>query len=173
MKYLLGLISFILISCIFITKIQAYSDYVLPYPSSMPGSFAYKLENFKERVSKYYYYGDIGRYRYNTFYSDKYLVEAITLFNYKQYFLGYESLQKSNEYFKNISLSLNSANKHDKHTSNFINSYKSESDKHIEELEKLKLIVPFNYNWQAENEKANLLKLHALIDRSIAIRKEK
>ena len=66
----------------------AESQYVLPYPSAMPGSFLYKLNLVQEEILRYWYFGDFGQFKYNLGLSDKYLVEAKTLFEYKQYLLA-------------------------------------------------------------------------------------
>src|SRR5687768_12398331 len=81
----------------------AQSDYVLPYPSSMPGSSLYKIRLIFEEINKYWYFGNISQFTYNLRQSDKYLIEAKTLFEYKQYFLAYQALEKSNHYFNKIS----------------------------------------------------------------------
>ena len=58
----------------------AESDYVLPYPSSMPGSKFYQIRLIWDEVKKYWYFGSFGQFEYNLKQSDKYLVEAKTLF---------------------------------------------------------------------------------------------
>src|SRR3989344_5431061 len=80
----------------------ADSSYVLPYPSAMPGSNFYKLHVLYEQLSRYWYFGDFGQFKFSLRYADKYLVEAKILFEYKQYLLGYSALDKSNLYFQEI-----------------------------------------------------------------------
>src|SRR5690242_14133057 len=87
---------------IFSQPSYALSSYVLPYPSTMPGGVSYKIHLVWEKIMQYWYFGDFGSYEYNLKQSDKYLVEAKTLFEYNQFLLGYNALQKSNDYFKNI-----------------------------------------------------------------------
>ncbi|MCL4418206.1 MAG: hypothetical protein M1365_16230 [Actinobacteria bacterium] len=99
---------FVLLVVVFITfiplstKASAQSSYVLPYPSAMPGSSSYKIHQLYESIIKYWYFGNLGQFKYNLKQSDKYLVEAKTLFEYNQYLLASKALTKSDYYFKNI-----------------------------------------------------------------------
>src|SRR3990167_6873899 len=87
-------------------KIYAQSSYVLPYPGEMPGNKVYKLNLIKEKLEKYFYFGNFSQFNYNLKYADKYLVEAKTLFEYKQFLLGDSALKKSDSYFKNLKIIL-------------------------------------------------------------------
>src|SRR3989338_10416904 len=122
----------------FASQSFAESSYVLPYPSAMPGSVLYKFGLVREALMKYWYFGDFGEFKYNLSQSDKYLVEAKTLFDYKQYLLGYQALFTSNDYFKKIKPNLISAQKHGKDISEKRNILEEAAEKHIEELIKLK-----------------------------------
>src|SRR3989344_9446436 len=82
--------------------IYAQSAYVLPYPSEMPGSRFYKAQEFVEKISKFWYFGNFGHFKYSLKNSDKYLVEAKTLFEYDQFLLGQKSLKKYNTYFSRL-----------------------------------------------------------------------
>ena len=84
-KYTWGIVFAALFFIILIpSSVYAQSSYVLPYPSQMPGGLYYKIHLIYENVSKYWYFGDFGRFDYNLKQSDKYLVETKTLFEYKQ-----------------------------------------------------------------------------------------
>src|SRR3989344_915961 len=156
----------------FASQSFAESSYVLPYPSAMPGSVLYKFGLVREALMKYWYFGDFGEFNYNLSQSDKYLVEVKTLFDYKQYLLGYQALFTSNGYFEKIKPNLVSAEKHGKNVSNKMNLLKEAARKHIEELAKLKETVPENFSWQPEKQKSTNLHLWESIDRSIGIREE-
>ena len=75
-------------------------DYVLPYPSYMPGNPMYKIRQILERAQEYWYFGDMAKVKYHLKMADKYLVEAKTLFEYKQYLLAVDALQRSNQQFQ-------------------------------------------------------------------------
>ncbi len=85
----IGLVSilFFLLSLFLPLSSFAQSDYVLPYPSSMPGSIYYKLHLAWESVIEYWNFGDFGQFIYNLKQFNKYVVEAKTLFEYIQYLL--------------------------------------------------------------------------------------
>ncbi len=150
---------------------NAKSSYVLPYPSSMPGSFSYKPHLLLETLSKYWYFGNFGQFTYNLKQSDKYLVEAKTLFEYNQYLLGYNALQKSDLFFNQTLPNLDKARKEGKDISENLKLLKSASEKHIEVLIKIGDEVPSNFTWQPENASASVLNLKSSIENSIKIRK--
>lgn len=153
------------------TFVNADSDYVLPYPSSMPGSAFYKLYLFKDVLLKYWHFGDYGQFIYNLKQSDKYLVEAKTLFEYKQYLLAYRSLEKSNRHFQNTIPYLLSAKNHKKSISNNVLILRQASLKHQEALTKLKNELPEEFTWSPEKAPKETLKIKQLINNSIALRK--
>ena len=150
----------------------AESPYVLPYPSAMPGSFLYKLNLIQEEILKYWYFGDFGQFKYNLSQSDKYLVEAKALFDYKQYLLAYQALQKSDNYFKKIEPKLLSAKIDGKNTADKEKLLREAAEKHIEELGKLKKILPRTFEWIPEKQEAKALNLQDSLESSIRIRQK-
>ena len=150
----------------------AQSNYVLPYPSGMPGSFAYKLHLVYEAISKYWYFGDFGHFNYNLKMADKYLVEAKTLFEYKQYLLGYKALQKSNPYFTNISSSIAKAESKHKNVTQKRLVLKEAAQKHIETLKKMEIDTPDVFNWQPEKVLPTTLYLKKAILNSVLVREK-
>lgn len=152
------------------SQVFAESSYVLPYPSVMPGSIFYKLNLIQEALLKFWYFGDFGQFKYNLQESDKYLVEAKTLFDYKQYLLGYKALLRSDSYFEKIQPALALAKKHRKDISEKSEILKEAARKHIEELQKLKNNLPESYEWRPEKSKATNLELWKEISRSIIVR---
>lgn len=151
--------------------IFASSSYVLPYPSSMPGSLFYKPRLVLDQVMKYWYFGDFGQFKYNLKQSDKYLVEAKTLFEYKQYLLASKSLEKSNGYFNKIYPFLLNAEKNGKSILEKKKLLKEAGEEHVEVLKKLLSETPFEFTWVPEKEKSTHLNIHQLINKSIRIRK--
>lgn len=170
-KRLQILILFLLIIPLTTFPVFAQSDYVLPYPSSMPGNVFYKVNLVKEKLMKYWYFGSFGKFDYNLKQSDKYLVEAKTLFEYKQYLLGFKALQKSNTYFNNIPQYLTKAKRENKNIVQRQNILKSASLKHIEMLNFIETITPDNFVWNPEKEVSTDLNLEKTIDEAIRIRK--
>lgn len=152
------------------TLCLASSNYVLPYPSFMPGSKIYTLHVIWEKAMKYWYFGDFGQFDYNLQESDKYLVEAKTLFEYKQYLLAYKALQKSNSYFINTAPSLVNAKKHGKNITEKISILRQASEKHIEVLDTLRQNVPLDFVWSPEKSASQNLDISSLISQSLSLR---
>ncbi len=166
-------ILFVLYVLLFIAQPSfAASSYVLPYPSTMPGSVFYKVSLVKEKVMQYWYYGNFGQFFYNLKQSDKYLVEAKTLFEYNQYLLGFQALQKSNDFFVKTKPYLINAQKEGKDTSENINILSDAALKHAEVLSDLRSRLPESFVWTPEREKPTNLKLKQIIEQSIKIRKK-
>lgn len=166
------LICFIFFSLIFNPSVSADSSYVLPYPSSMPGSIYYKLHLMLEKIYSYWFYGDFGQYKYNLKQSDKYLIEAKTLFEYKQYLLAIAALEKSDTYFKETKHHLQSAKVHGKDIQNNLNEFHQAALAHIEVLQRIKKDVPEDFLWKPEKKSSSQLALHTLLGNSIEIRQE-
>lgn len=158
--------------CIFPLKAYADSSYVLPYPSFMPGSKFYSIQKILESLSYYWYFGDFGQFNYNLRESDKYLVEAKILFDYKQYFLGHKALISSDKYFAKINPTLVSARRNNKNISEKEKILKEAAAKHIEELSEMKEGTPENFNWVPEKDKPTFLSLWQAIDNAISIREK-
>src|SRR3989344_40317 len=154
------------------TSAYAESTYVLPYPSQMPGNKFYAINQVIEKVSYFWYFGNFGKIYYYQRLSDKYLVEAKTLFDYKQYLLAYKSLLKSNQYFEKIYPYLVFAKKEGKDISEKQKIFRQASLKHLEELNKLKNSTPEEFLWTPEKAKPTRLNIRSLIDTSENIRKK-
>jgi len=173
MRKILLLVTFLLIFFnLFVFSVNAQSSYVLPYPSSMPGSSFYRLHLLEELILKYWYYGDFGQFTYSLKESDKYLVEAKTLFEYKQYLLGYKALEKSNKYFLNTMPNLLSAREHGKDIKDKIVILSEASKKHQEELVILEKELPQNFVWSPEKAASQNLPISKLILESIKLREK-
>jgi len=166
--FLFVFILFVLIN----NQIFAQSVYVLPYPSQMPGNKFYTVNRVIEKVSYFWYFGSFGKSNYYQRLSDKYLVQAKTLFEYKQYLLAYEALLLSNQYFEKIYPYLLSAKKEGKDISEKRKILRQEGLKHIEELDKLKKSTPENFLWIPEETESSDLKIRSLINTSKNIRKK-
>lgn len=166
--YLFFLVFLFLIA--FVPTVFAQSDYVLPYPSSMPGNLYYKFHLIYEGFSKYWYFGDFGQFNYNLKMADKYLVEAKTLFEYKQYFLGYQALNKSNQYYVNVLPNLIKAEKNGKNILQKKELLGKASQKHIEFLQTIENSLPGTFIWEPERSTPITLNLKKTFDESIYLR---
>ena len=152
--------------------IYAESNYVLPYPSEMPGSRFYKAQEFVEKISKFWYFRNFGQFKYSLNNSDKYLVEAKPLFEYDQFLLGQNSLERSNNYFSFLSSYLEKAKKEGKDISLNADMLSSASQKHIEVLKKIKKEVPIIVTWKPEKDVPTVINLHDEIDEAIKVREK-
>jgi len=137
----------------------------------MPGSFAYRFHLVYENISKYWYFGSFGQFEYNLKLADKYLVEAKTLFDYKQYLLAVESLGKSNYYFRKSLPSLKKAEKEGKSISQKRLVLKEAAQKHVETLEEMQIGSPEIFNWQPEKASPTMLNIKGTIENAINVRK--
>lgn len=152
--------------------IQTYaaSPYVLPYPSTMPGGINYKLHIVWEKLMQFWYFGDFGQFSYNLKESDKYLVEAKTLFEYNQFLLGYSSLQKSNDYFIKTMPHLENAKLHGKDIKEDRQLLHDAALKHEEVLNKMIIDTPATIDWNPEKAKPTMLPIKKLLQTSLQIR---
>lgn len=170
MRLLITSLLLFLFLSIFSVSVYAQSDYVLPYPPAMPGNSLYKLRLLSEAVNKYWSFGDFAQFKYNLNQADKYLVQAKTLYEYKQYLLGYQSLEKSNSFIKEADRWLRSAQKNNKNTSEKEKILISALQKHREVLLELQNTIPETVEWRPENGQASSLELKKQIVDSIKIR---
>lgn len=160
----------VLLLFLFTGNIFADSSYVLPYPSSMPGSLLYKIHTIQEKLEEYWYFGDYGKFKYYLKYSDRYLVEAKVLFEYKQYLLGYKALVKSDNYYKKIKPVLTLAQKNNKNIKEKSELLREAGKKHIEELADIEKKLPETFNWNPEKSSPTLIPLKNAIENSIKTR---
>ncbi len=170
MKKPLVLLLFVILFSFFPSVVFAQSDYVLPYPAAMPGSIWYKIHLVQEKMEQFWYFGNFGQFDYYLKEADKYLVEAKTLFEYKQYLLADAALKKSDTYFGKLSYYLNNAQKENKNISEKEEILKNAALKHREVLEKLEKELPEKFAWQPEKKAATELNLKKEIEDSIDMR---
>lgn len=170
--FLFSLLLAIFLFLLLVPVVSAESSYVLPYPSAMPGSKFYLLQQIKDTALQYWYFGNFGQFAYNLKQSDKYLVEAKTLFEYRQYLLGYEALKKSDLYFIHTLPYLRKAQNENKNINQSRLVLKEAALKHIEVLAKLGLELPKTFVWQPEKSLPTKLDLKNAVDQSIIIRKK-
>lgn len=171
-KFICILIIVFLFLYFFTIPVFAKSAYVLPYPSFLPGSKFYEISRVWESLSKYWYFGNISQFKYSLKESDKYLVEAKTLFEYQQYLLGYKALEKSNSYFSLTLPFLMKAQGEYKNITVERAILKEASLKHIEVLSELAQKLPAVFIWQDEKANPITLQFMKLIKDAKTIRQE-
>jgi hypothetical protein len=137
----------------------------------MPGGLQYKMHLVWEKLMSYWYVGSFAQFEYNLKESDKYLVEAKTLFAYSQYLLGMQALMKSNEYFSKVNPQLQAARKEGKDISQKQQILKEAAAKHTEVLEKMIGETPEHVIWDPEKQAASYLPIHDLIYQSLNLRR--
>jgi len=102
--------------------------------------------------------------------ADKYIVEAKTLFEYKQYLLGTDALARSDAQFFQISRHLFAAKQNGKDSTLLRDKMLEESIVHERLLTRLMVDVPETFVWEPENAKSSTLSLYTLLKSSIDIR---
>ena len=137
-------------------------EYILSYPSYMPGNVFYPIRRLWERIEEAWYFGHMTQVRYHLKTADKYLVEAKTLFEYGQYKLAVDALSESNNHFiKAVLYELDvTAEKKDNGTQKKILVMASE--KHKEILSALGNQLPQSVIWNEERKEPVELKLFLL-----------
>lgn len=151
-------------------KIRADSDYVLPYPGIMPGHRLYPVKQLADRLYRYWAFGSFSGHRYELGLADKKLVEAKTLFEYRQYFLAVQALAESDEHFKNAAACLNKAAGQGKDVSKKNENFRAAAEKHRQVLENLIEVLPPKLVWQPEKQTAIDLDLGSVLKEAIKIR---
>jgi hypothetical protein len=162
--YILLTLSFLLL------KTPIYADYVLPYPSFMPGNKMYKVMRILDQVKKYWYWGNIAQIKYHMELSDKYLVEAKTLMEYNQYLLATDALIRSDKEFMQLPQYVQGAKNEHVEIDRYKQLITEASQKHKDVLSALLLLVPREFTWSPEKVKATDLKLHDMLNTSIKLR---
>jgi len=170
-KYCASIFLSFLFLTLFVKEVIAASSYVLPYPGIMPGNKLYKVEKILDWVKKYFLFGDFAQYKYSISLSSKKLVEAKTLFEYKQYVFAISALNESDKEFVEANKYLLQAREHKKDIAEKLREFNSAAQKHDEVLEKVLINVPATYSWSEEKKEPVELFLKEKIERSIDIRK--
>lgn len=149
----------------------AHAEYVLPYPSYMPGNKLYRIARIVDRLKKPFYFGSIGRVKYHSALADKYLVEAKTLFEYKQYLLALDALSRSDREVAAMVPGLTGGGKEGKDMRAFIEQAHEMCDAHIFILNGLKSQLPVTFEWTPEKTGTTTLPLGDRITSSLGLRR--
>jgi len=169
MKYFFSLF---LLTLIFSTPSLVFSEYVLPYPSAMPGNKVYKISRIVDQLKKYWSFGSIAKTKYVMSMADKYLVEAKTLFEYKQYLLAFDALNRSDNEIIQLPERIQSGKTEKKNMSLIVSSIKEQMSVHMILLEKLQTEMPLKFTWTPEKKASTELSIYDRLMESIKLRQD-
>jgi hypothetical protein len=155
---------------LFIPSVRA--EYVLPYPSFMPGNKIYRIMRIVDGLKHYWYFGNIGQIKYHLGLSDKYLVEAHTLMEYNQYLLATDALIRSDKEFLQLSGFIQAAKKENIDTDLLTQNIADAAAKHTEVLSEINESVPSQFTWTPEKSEPTELHLSEMLMTSVEIRKK-
>lgn len=144
------------------------AEYVLPYPSYMPGNKLYKVTRIFDQLERFWFFGNIAQTKYHLKLSDKYLVEAKTLFEYNQYLLGADALTRSDKEFAELPGNLSGAKSEGVDITPLKQTVRDAAAKHNEILSKI--AVPEQFTWTPEKASATFLRLGTMIQSSEELR---
>lgn len=149
---------------------QVHASYMLPYPSYMPGNKLYRLSRILDRVKLSWSWGSIAKAKAYMSVSDKYLVEAKTLFEYKQYLLGADALKRSNTAFEQVPIHIHRGRSERKDMSGVVTQVIESMAVHTQILSDMEKEVPREFVWTPEKTSATNLRLSEYIKGAIKIR---
>ena len=155
--------------CLLITR-PVHASYVLPYPSYMPGNKLYAIGQLIDKIKGYWSFGTLAQIKYQMSLSDKYLVEAKTLFEYHQYLLASSALARSDSAFNILPKLVRSAKTEGKSTVAIVNTISEEATEHMRVLEIMKNGLPDVFTWSPEKAKSTELSLHDMVQMAIDLR---
>lgn len=172
MKNKAVIIILLILNTLYLIPDTVYADYVLPYPSYMPGNKLYRVSRIADTLKQYWYFGSIASFRYHLELADKYLVEAKTLFEYKQYVLAIDALKRSDREIVVLPLWIAKAKSEGKDASGLVEKGQNATLKHQEMLNMLIGILPEEYLWEPEKAQAIPLAIKSHLLEAAALREE-
>ena len=137
----------------------------------MSGNKLYTLSRIFDQVQDRWYFGSIAQIKYHLKLSDKYLVESKILFEYQQYLLAADALNRSNNEFLAIPGHISKASQEGKDVRNISETVRSAAMKHTEVLTIINTSVPKSFLWVPEKSASTELDLEPLILYALRIRK--
>ena len=149
-----------------------YADYVLPYPSYMPGNKMYRVMRVVDQVKRYWYWGNIAQVKYHQSLADKYLIEAKTLFEYKQYLLAADALTRSDSQVEAIVPFIDKARQQGIDTKLLRTGLAEEMSVHLSVLKVMNVLSPKEFVWTPEKAKPTDLHIGTMLEHSFALREE-
>jgi hypothetical protein len=138
----------------------------------MPGHPLYWISRRIDDVSAWWYWGNFAKVKYYLKISDKYLVEAKTLFEYKQYLFGSDALSRSDDAFNKITKYMKIAKSENKDIRPLQTTISDVFSIHKRVLSTIKSEVPKYFVWAPEKTEATQLPLERNIEASTVIREK-
>ena len=169
-KLLVNLLVFFYLTFVIGHLALVRAEYVLPYPSFMPGNKIYRVSRVIDSLKNYWYWGTIAQIQYHLSLSDKYLVEAKTLFEYKQYLLATDALSRSDEVLIDIPDLLKRGNEEGKDMSEQKTIVIEAMKTHIVTIDYMRQWLPNEFQWTPEKAAATELSIGTMLDTSMQIR---
>jgi len=136
----------------------------------MPGNKLYRISRLSDDLKRFWYWGTIGSLKYHMALTDKYLVEAKTLFEYKQYPYAIDALGRSDKHFLDVIQARRRVKSENKEISSLRELAQSQQDGHVTVLMNLMRNLPKEYLWQPEKESSQLFNIEKIFSRSIETR---
>ena len=155
--------------CLFVTPHSwpIRAEYVLPYPSYMPGNKMYWISRRIDEISILWYWGNLTRIKYYQKLADKYLVEAKTLFEYKQYLLAQNALSRSDGAFAEIPSYLENAKKEGIDIKELKTRIGDAASEHETILQRLSVELPNDYVWKPEQDNPTYFPIFSQLQSSL------
>lgn len=137
----------------------------------MPGSHFYILSQVIEYLENWWSFGNLSQFTYHLSLADKKLIEAKTLFEYKQYLLASNAIPKYEDHLTRAKTALEKAKKEGKDISQKKALFIAAIAKHKEVLEKIDIDTPPVFIWQPERVNPIPIKIHNLLLKAIELGK--
>jgi len=134
----------------------------------MPGNRLYFISRIIDQINRWWYFGSVAQTKYHLGLSDKYLVEAKTLYEYKQYLLGTDALRRSTKEFHEIPINIKRAQSEGKDMTLLIVKISESAEVHKTILMDMRVDNPETFQWTPEKEASTDLKIHDEINNGIA-----
>jgi predicted nucleic acid-binding Zn-ribbon protein len=138
----------------------------------MPGHKLYRVMRLFDDAKRYWYWGSLSSYRYNLGQSDKALVEAKTLFEYRQYLLAVHALERSNRSLQRVPDFLRQAKDKGKNIEKYIQEFGNAMDEHKRLITAIKQDTPEKFTWAPEKNTPQVLSIRQALFESEKIRNE-
>jgi hypothetical protein len=142
----------------------------LPYPSYLPGNKLYRISEIIDGAKRYWYFGTLTQLKYAREMADKRIVEAKTLFEYKQYALGVRALKKSNIFISEIPLLLLCLTNEKKNNPEIIRKIEEQMNSHLDVLARMFSEVPDRIEWTEEKQTPREIHFSKLYEEAVAVR---
>ncbi|MBI4066279.1 hypothetical protein HY411_01040 [Candidatus Gottesmanbacteria bacterium] len=166
------LVSLVTLLAVIIVPQRAAAAYVLPYPSIMPGHKLYRIARLIDEAKQYWYWGNLSSYRYYLGQSDKALVEVKTLFEYSQYLLAINALERSSAALQPIPYSLKAARDEGKNIEKYRREFGEAMEEHKRLIVKIREETPEQFTWTPEKAAPQTLMIHQALWEAERIRTE-